>query len=93
MSVNMANNNLNEDLCRRREAQEQTSRTQQEALENIEQMLTQFLFNQNINDTGSDHNEEEYNNDEHPKTESKESSLIDVEVIKGIQAQIAREMS
>jgi len=71
------------------EAQEQTSRTQQEALENIEQMLAQLLVNQNINDTGSNRNEKEYNNDEHPKTESKESSLIDIEVIKGIQAQIA----
>jgi len=53
-------------------------------------MLTQLLVNRNINDTGSNRNEEEYNNDKHPKTEkSKESSLIDVEVIKVIQAQIA----
>jgi len=83
MSVNMTDNNLDEDLCQRMEAQEQTSRTQQEALENI-----QHLVNQNINDTGSNHNE--YNNDKHPKTEkSKEISSIDAEVIKDIQAQIA----
>jgi len=44
------------------------------------------LVNQNTNDT---HNEEEHNDDERPKTEkSKESSSIDVKVIKGIQAQI-----
>ena len=53
-------------------------------------MLTELLINRKINDTGSNHNEEEYNNDKHPKTEkSKESSLIDAEIIKGIQAQIA----
>jgi len=38
----------------------------------------------------ANHNNEEHNDDEHPKTEkSKESSSIDVEVIKDIQAQIA----
>ena len=68
-------------------AQEQTFRAQQEALDNIQQM---FLVNRNTNDTVSNHNEEEHNNDERPKTEkSKKSSLIDVEIIKGIQAQIA----
>jgi len=46
------------------------------------------LVNRNVNDTGS--NRKEYNNDEYPKTEkSKESSSVDTEVIKGIQAQIA----
>jgi len=58
-------------------------------LDNIQQMLAQFLINRNTNDTGSNR-DEEYNNDEHPKTEkSKESSSIDAEVIKNIQAQIA----
>jgi len=53
-------------------------------------MLAQLLTNQNSNDTGSNHNEEEHNDDEQPKTEkSKESSSTDVEVLKGIQAQIA----
>jgi len=53
-------------------------------------MLTQLLTNQNNNDTRSNHNEEEHNDNERPKTEkSKELSSIDVEVIKGIQAQIA----
>ena len=52
-------------------------------------MLAQRLANRNNNDTGSNHNEEEHNDDEQPKTEkSKESSSIDTEVLKGIQAQI-----
>jgi len=72
------------------EAQEQTFKAQQEALDNIQQMLPQLLTNQNNNDTGSNHNEEEHNDDEQPKTEkSKERSSIDAEVLKGIQAQIA----
>jgi len=72
------------------EAQEQTSRAQQEALDNIQQMLAQLLTNRNNNDTWSNHNKEEHNDDERPKTEkSKKSSSIDIEVIKGIQAQIA----
>ena len=80
----MADNN-NDDLRQRMEAQEQTFRAQQEALDNIQQMLTQLLTNQNSNDTGSNHNEEEYNDDERPKIEkSKKSSSIDAEVIKGI---------
>jgi len=45
MSANMADNNLDEDLCRRIEAQEQTFRTQQEALKNIQQILAQLLVN------------------------------------------------
>jgi len=82
----MADNN-DDDLRRWMKAQEQTFRAQQEALDNIQQM---FLVNRNTNDTVSNHNEEEHNNDERPKTEkSKKSSLIDVEIIKGIQAQIA----
>jgi len=53
-------------------------------------MLAQLITNWNNNDTGSNYNKEERNDDERPKTEkSKESSSIDVEVIKGIQAQIA----
>jgi len=53
-------------------------------------MLAQLLTNRNTNDTSNNHNDEEHNDDERPKTEkSKESSSIDVEVIKGIQAQIA----
>ena len=52
-------------------------------------MLTQLLNNQNNNDAGSNHDEEENLNNETPKTKkSKESSAIDVDVIKGIQAQI-----
>jgi len=71
------------------EAQEQTSKTQQEALDNIQHMLAQLLTNRNTNDTGSNHNDEEHNYDERPKTEKlKESFSIDAEVIKGIQAQI-----
>ena len=53
-------------------------------------MQAQLLTNRNNNDTGSNHNKEEHNDDERPKIEKlKESSLINVEVIKGIQAQIA----
>ena len=51
VSVNMADNG-NDDLRRRVEAQEQTSKTQQEALDNIQQMLAQLLNNRNNNDTG-----------------------------------------
>jgi len=53
-------------------------------------MLTQLLTNQNTNDTGSNYNDEEHNDEECPKTKkSKESSSIDTEIIKGIQAHIA----
>ena len=53
-------------------------------------MLAQLLANQNNNDTGRNHNEEEHNDDDQPKTKkSKESSSIDAEVLKCIQAQIA----
>jgi len=53
-------------------------------------MLAQFLVNRNINDTDSNHDDEVHNDDGRPKTEkSKESFSIDVEVIKGIHAQIA----
>jgi len=43
-SVHMADND-NDDLRRRLEAQEQTSKAQQEALDNIQQMLAQLLTN------------------------------------------------
>jgi len=56
VSVHMADNG-NDDLRRRLEAQEQTSKAQQEALDNIQQMLAQLLTNRNNNDTGSNHNE------------------------------------
>ena len=69
------------------EAQEQTSKAHQEALDNIQQMLAQLLTNWNNNDTGGNLNEKEYNDDEQPKIEKlKESSSIDTEVLKGIQA-------
>ena len=59
-------------------------------MNNIQQMLAQLMVNRNAKDTSSNHDEEKYNNDKHLKTEkSKEISLIDVKVIKGIQAQIA----
>jgi len=45
MFVNMAENNLDEDLRWQMEAQEQTFRTQQEASKNIQQMLAQLLVN------------------------------------------------
>jgi len=88
-SVNMADN-ANDDLCRRLEAQEQTSKTQQEALDNIQQMLALLLSNRDDNDARSNHDEEEHFSNEQPKTEkSKEGSSLDAEVLKGLQAQIA----
>jgi len=52
-------------------------------------MLAQLLINRNNNDTGSNHDEEEYHSHEQPKIEkSKEGSSMDAEVLKGIQAQI-----
>ena len=73
------------------EAQKPTSKTQQEALDNIQQMLAQLLTNwNNDNTTGSNHKNEENNNNEPPKIDhSKEGSSFDAKVIKGIQAQIA----
>ena len=47
MSINMADNNNDDDLYRQMKAQEQTSKAQQEALKNIQQMLAQLLVNQN----------------------------------------------
>ena len=72
------------------EAHEQNSRAQQEALENIQQMLVQLLLNQSNNHTtDNNHNEEKNLNNELPKTEkSKKSSSIGANIIKGIQAQI-----
>jgi len=54
-------------------------------------MLAQLLINRNNDNTiDSNHENEENNSNELPKTEhSKEGSSIDAEVIKGIQAQIA----
>jgi len=75
--------NNNDDLRQWMEAQEQTSRAQQETLDNVQQMLTQLLTNRNNNDIGSNHNGEDHNDNERPKIErSNESSSIDAEVIK-----------
>ena len=67
--------NVNDDLHRRLEAQEQTSRTQQEALDNIQQMLAQLLNNRNDNDTGSNHDEEERFSNNPPKTKDPREAL------------------
>jgi len=81
--------NANDDLLRRLEAQEQTSRTQQEALDNIQQMLARLLSNRNDDDTENNHDEEEHFSNAPPKTEkTKEGSSLDTEVLKGLQAQI-----
>jgi len=87
----MADNNNDDDLRHHMEAQKPTSKTQQEALDNIQQMLAQLLTNWNNDNTIiSNHENEENNNNEPLKTEhSKEGSSIDAEVIKGIQAQVA----
>ena len=53
-------------------------------------MIAKLLTNWNNNNIGSNHNEGEHHDDEQPKTEnSNESSSIDAEVLKDIQAQIA----
>ena len=86
----MADNNNGVYLHRRMEAQEQTSKAQQEALDNIQQILAQLLTKQNNdNTTGSNHKNKENNTNEPLKTDhSKEGSSIDAEVIKDIQAQL-----
>ena len=71
------------------EAQKQIFKAQQVALDNIQQMLVQLLNNLNNDDTtGSNHDEEEHSNTEPRLEKSKESSTIDIGVIKGIQSQI-----
>ena len=45
MSVNIADNNHDNDLHRRMEAQKQTFKAQQAALYNIQQMLAQLINN------------------------------------------------
>jgi len=69
-------------------AQEQTFRTQQEALDNIQRMLAQLLTNQNNEKTSGNHNREEknLNKDTSEGEHSNETSSIDAEVIKGIEA-------
>ena len=80
VSANMADNNNDDDLRHRMEAQEQASRTQQEALKNIQLMLSDILTNQN--------NEENFENNELEDKNTKDSFSIVAEVIKGIQVQI-----
>ena len=85
----MADNNKDDDIRHRMEAHEQTSKAQQEALDNIQQILVQLLTNRKNDNTSSNHKNEESNNNEPPKTDhSKEGSSIDAQVIKGIKAQI-----
>jgi len=89
VSANIADNN-NDDLRHYMKAQKQIFRTQQEALDNIQSMLAQLLNNRNNDETGNHPNEEGNLNNEPPETEqSKEGSSINVDVIKGIQGQIA----
>jgi len=57
----------------------------------MQQMFAQLLNNRNNDETtGRNHDEEENPDAEPPKTEkSKGSSIIDADIIKGIQSQIA----
>jgi len=73
------------DLRHHMEAQEQTSKAQQKALENIQRMLTQLLTNQN-NEEDFDNNkwEEENRAPENKNAKESSSSLINDEVIKDI---------
>jgi len=66
----------------------QISRTQQETLDNIQRMLTQLLTNRNNEENSENHDWKEENKTLEDSN-IKESSSIDAEVIKGIQAQIA----
>jgi len=69
-------------------------RAQQDALDNIQHLFEQLLTNQNPNanhegTSGSNHQEEEDPKEDTPKDEQphpNETSSIDIEVIKGIQA-------
>ena len=81
----MVDNNNDNDLRRHMEAQEQASRTQQEALDNIQCMLSQPMKKQNDEDDSYNRDGEENRKEEEEHT--KRSSSIDVEVIKGIQTQ------
>jgi len=56
VSANIADNNSNDDLCHRMEAQEQAFRAQQEALNNIQFMLSQLMTDQ-YNEENSINNE------------------------------------
>ena len=47
VSINMVDNSNDDDLRRNMDAQEQTFRTQQEALDNNQSMLAQLLTNRN----------------------------------------------
>ena len=85
----MADNNNDDDLCHRMEAQEQTFKDQQKVLDNIQQILAQLLTNRNNDNTTSTiHENVENNNNESPKIDHSKKLSIDDEVIKGIQAQI-----
>ena len=68
--------NGNDDLRRRLEAHEQTFKTQQEALNNIQQMLAQLLNDRNNNDTGSNHDEEEHLSNEQQGRRSQRRVLL-----------------
>ena len=76
MSVNMTDNNHDDDLRRCMEGQEWTFRAQHVALKNIQRMLAHFLNNRNNDSTtGSNHDEEENLNNEHAMTESQKKVL------------------
>ena len=78
VSANMAANNNDDDLRHRMEAREQASRTQQEALNKIQLMLSEILANRN--------NENSENNEREDDKNTKDSFSVDAEVIKSIQA-------
>jgi len=73
MSTNMADNDNEVDLYRCMEAQDQTSEARQEALENIQRMLTQLMTDWN-NEENSDNNEREEENRTQENKNAKESS-------------------
>jgi len=87
VSANITYNN-DDDLHRHMKAQEQVSRAQEEALDNIQHMLSQLMKNRNDEDDSDNCYREEENRKNEEEEHSKGSSSIDTEVIKDIQAQI-----
>ena len=88
ISANMTYNSNDDDLRRRMEAAKQAFRAQQKALNNIQSMLSQLMTDQN-NEENFDNNEREEENRTAENKNTKESSSINIKIIKGIQTQIA----
>jgi len=86
----MVDNDNKADFRRCMEDQEQSSKTQQEALENIQHMLIQLMTDRNYEENFDNKEwEEENRTPENKNAKESSSSSIDAEVTKRIQTQIA----